>query len=408
SDNGARWIKTKVNVEDHIENGQGFVDDYVSRLTMKPLDRSRPLWDIHILNVKTSDAEAVCVMRCNHSLGDGMSLMSLLVACTLKASNPDAFLSIPAIKRREHFLSIFVIHYVVSLIWNTIVDLLQVSATVLFLKDTKTPLKNGGGSAENNPMRFYHRSLSLDDIRFIKNAMDMVSYDLLSMMFYSGITQTAISRYLNRQYGNTNVEGGTSTSDLNNIPSKTRLRALIPVNLRQEIGIQPVAKMLAKGSKCRWGNYNGLVHFPLSISLETDPLVNLSKTKSIMDRKKHSLMAALVYSNNEFIFNIFGPKVGAVLFNRTMSNTTTMFSNIVGPVEKVSLHGNQIAYIAVSAYGKGNTQALLIHFISYAEKMIISIGVDPTVIPDPHIICDEMEESLKAIKEALSVKNDIK
>ncbi|ESQ36958.1 hypothetical protein EUTSA_v10003009mg [Eutrema salsugineum] len=84
--NGARWIKTKVNVEDHVytpyidpqeieEDGQGFVDDYVSRLTMKPLDRSRPLWDIHILNVKTSDAEAVGVMRCNHYLRDEMSLI---------------------------------------------------------------------------------------------------------------------------------------------------------------------------------------------------------------------------------------------------------------------------------------------------------------------------------------------
>lgn len=40
--------------------------------------------------------------------------------------------------------------------------------------------------------------------------------------------------------------------------------------------------------------------------------------------------------------------------------------------------------------------------MSYAGKMIISMAVDPTVIPDPHKICDDMEESLKDMKAALS------
>lgn len=190
-------MKTKVNVDDHVvapeidpqevnEDGQKFVDDYVSRLTMIPLDRSRPLWDIHILNVKTSDAEAVGVMRCHHALADGMSLMSLLVACTRKSSDPEAFPSTLAIKRRGHFLpqslgnksqSIFAIYHAVRLIWNTIVDLLHSWATVLFLKDTETPLKQGG-RLENKLKRFYHRTISLDDIKLIKNAMNMVSQDM--------------------------------------------------------------------------------------------------------------------------------------------------------------------------------------------------------------------------------------
>lgn len=40
----------------------------------------------------------------------------------------------------------------------------------------------------------------------------------------------------------------------------------------------------------------------------------------------------------------------------------------------------------------------MIHFQSYADKIVISIAVDPTAIPDPHKLCDEMEESLKAMK----------
>ena len=44
---------------------------------------------------------------------------------------------------------------------------------------------------------------------------------------------------------------------------------------------------------------------------------------------------------------------------------------------------------------------MLIHFQSYADKMVISIAVDPTIIPDPHKLCDAMEESLKSMKIAL-------
>lgn len=73
--------------------------------------------------------------------------------------------------------------------------------------------------------------------------------------------------------------------------------------------MKSLADMMAKGSKCRWGNYINFTIFPFSIALETDPLVYLSKAKSTMDRKKNSLQPALLYSNTAFIFNILGAKV---------------------------------------------------------------------------------------------------
>ncbi|KAF2531203.1 hypothetical protein F2Q70_00032076 [Brassica cretica] len=42
--------------------------------------------------------------------------------------------------------------------------------------------------------------------------------------------------------------------------------------------------------------------------------------------------------------------------------------------------------------------ALTLHFLSYAENMVISIGVDSTTIPNPHKLCDAIEESLTAMK----------
>jgi len=46
-------------------------------------------------------------------------------------------------------------------------------------------------------------------------------------------------------------------------------------------------------------------------------------------------------------------------------------------------------------------KALTLHFQTYANKVIISVTADPTVIPDPHKMCDDLVESLKMIKAAV-------
>jgi len=49
-------------------------------------------------------------------------------------------------------------------------------------------------------------------------------------------------------------------------------------------------------------------------------------------------------------------------------------------------------------------QALMIHVVSYVNKMKIIVSVDEGVVPDPHQICDDIEESLKLIKNAVIEK----
>ena len=73
--------------------------------------------------------------------------------------------------------------------------------------------------------------------------------------------------------------------------------------------MKPLADMMAKDSKCRWGNLINIVVLPLSIGLETDPLVYLSKAKSTMDQKKNSLHAPILYLIMSFIVSVFGAKV---------------------------------------------------------------------------------------------------
>lgn len=164
-------------------------------MTTTPLDTSKPLWELHILNLKTSDSESLAVFRIHHSVGDGVSLMSLLLACTRQTSNPEALPTLPAMNRSaDHdptssgsggafwrfFLAIW---STMTLIWNTFVDVVVYVATILFLKDTNTPIKGQKG-VEFAINRFVHRTVSLDDIKLIKDAMNAVYIERYLQFIY--------------------------------------------------------------------------------------------------------------------------------------------------------------------------------------------------------------------------------
>lgn len=196
-----KWVRTKVDLEKHVivpeinpnmDSPDKFVEDYVYNLSKTGIVKSQPLWDLHLLNVVTSDSEAVGIVRIHHSLGDGTSLMSLLAACTRQINHPEALPTIPVIKKRriQHNTTFYGVFWslvfwfwsVFQLILNSMVDVLMFTATALFLKDTENPLKGPPG-LEFTPRRFVHRTVSLDDFKLVKNEMNTVSYNLFPLIY---------------------------------------------------------------------------------------------------------------------------------------------------------------------------------------------------------------------------------
>ncbi|KAK7384929.1 hypothetical protein VNO78_30632 [Psophocarpus tetragonolobus] len=399
-----KWIPTKINLDDHIivpeiedpnfHSPERFVQDYISHFTKTPLDISKPLWELHLLNVKTPDAEAVSVFRIHHSVGDGASLISLLLASTRKASDSDALPTVPTLRgdSSQRRKSAF---WWLLLLWHTFIDLVMFAFTVFFVKDTNTPIKGAKEVALNNK-RFVFRTVSMDDIKLVKNEMKTTINDVLL-----GITQAALTRYLNRAYVDVD-SNGNGEKQRSGVPKKIRLRASILVNIRPVAGIQELANMMAEKSKVKWGNCIGYVLLPFSIAMYEDPLEYVRQAKATIDRKKHSLEAICSYAFAKLVLNLLGVKVAAAITRRVLFNTTVAFSNVPGPVEEISFYGHPIAYIAPSVYG--HPQALTIHFQSYANKMTISVAVDPFVIPDPYLLCDDLEQSLKLICDAVKKK----
>ncbi|XP_057980238.1 wax ester synthase/diacylglycerol acyltransferase 11-like [Malania oleifera] len=399
-----KWVPTKVDLERHVivpdldpnmDSPDKFVEDYIADLSKVPVDFSKPLWDLHLLNVRTSQAAAVGVFRIHHSLGDGMSLMSLLLACTRKTSDPAALPTIPGAKKPDFAPAGKGFWWGLRLIWNTVVDVFMFLLTTLFLKDTETHVK-GVPTPESARWRFIHRTVNLDDIKLVKNALKATINDVMM-----GITLAALSRYLNRKYGERKRARG-SAEKKNHLPRNIRLRATLLVNTRPSTGIHALAEMMEKGTEAKWGNQIGYILLPFPVAVRDDPLDYIRTAKAIIDRKKHSLEAIGTSYIADFVIKLLGIKAAAILSHRAPTFTTMSFSNVVGPVEEICFYGHPMAYLAPGCFGQPN--ALMINCQSYINQMTFILSVDENTIPDSHDLCDDIEESLKLIKEAVIVK----
>ncbi|CAD6271207.1 unnamed protein product [Miscanthus lutarioriparius] len=160
------------------------------------MDQSRPLWEVHVLDFPTSEAACAVALRIHHALGDGTSLVSLLLACTRSAADPRALPAMPSAQpppppsaRRKQgrrvygalprpawsagalALAAWVLACAV-LAWNTVVDVARFVAMALQLvRDPPTVF----AGVEFRRKRFVMRTLSLDDVKLVKQALGCVS-----------------------------------------------------------------------------------------------------------------------------------------------------------------------------------------------------------------------------------------
>ncbi|KAE8660507.1 putative CAP [Hibiscus syriacus] len=354
----------------------------------------QPLWDLHLLNLRTSESEAVGILRVHHSLGDGISLMSLLLACTRQTNDPLALPTIPVKKKQEEkdddrwfWRIMFMFWSLFQVFRNTLVDVFMIIVTTLFLQDTQNPLKGPPG-ALFNPRRIVYRTVSLDDIKLVKNAVKTTINDVAL-----GFTQAGLSRYINRIHvGNNKDEGAIEKDKKDNLPKKIRLRSTLVFNLIQSAGIKALADMMEKDSEAKWGICVGYVLLPFTIALRDDPLDYVRDAKATIDRKKRSFEAIFTSTIVELTLKLFGVK------NNVSHNGVLL----VGPLEEIDFYGHPLAFLAPGAYGQPHASlSFEKSYTSYVDKMAIVLSVDEGTIPNPHQVCEDMVESLRLIKDAV-------
>ncbi|KAH7388458.1 hypothetical protein KP509_16G076900 [Ceratopteris richardii] len=349
------WAPVTVNLDDHIiiagsddVNSPTFVEAYAAQLAQAPpLEPSRPLFEFHIVRAKLGDATENVILRAHHVLGDGTSLMSLLLACTRKAEDPQSLPTVPTqrnrIRKKLSTLKAFFLFLWKSLLilWYTLFDVCIFTATTIWLNDSQTPLKGKRG-VEKLPRKLAHRDLSMDDIKAIKSVTGGTVSDVVFGMVAAGL-----SRYLQQRYAEEmNCQGLSSMKMIfedkhsKKIMKKKRLdylrvRACIMVNLRKSPGLQELERMMNGGPEVRWGNQMSYSILPVPVAIFDNPLEYVVRSKSIIDKKKVSLGALFAYQSGTMLMNLVGSEMPTRLTLNCSDHTTLAFSSVFGPLEQL-------------------------------------------------------------------------
>ncbi|MCI05725.1 O-acyltransferase WSD1-like, partial [Trifolium medium] len=161
------WRPTKIDFDSHFlvihhpvsEDDESAISEYMSDLcTVSQLSMDKPLWEIHILIV-----HKCIIFRIHHSLGDGISLMSMLLAGCRKLQDPQALpsISIPNIKPRRTFSNILVT------LFFSFIFLIQFILRCLWIRDRKTAI-SGGSGVDLWPRKIATATFSLEHMKTVK------------------------------------------------------------------------------------------------------------------------------------------------------------------------------------------------------------------------------------------------
>lgn len=381
--------KTSLDENDDVERRlTAVVNQYVAELSLStPLSTDKPLWEIHLL------VEYRCaVLRVHHALGDGISLMSMFLACCRRKDDGDALPSTVVSsssagkgKKKERKMTwrnlVRWLWGLVTLVWFNIVFAVEFVGRGLWVRDRKTPIAGGAG-VELWPRKLATARFSIHDMKLVKSAIAKATVnDVLFAVVSSGL-----SKYLEHQ---------SSTG----LQKRICITGTAMVNLREQPGLQELCDMMKRNSGARWGNKFGMILLPIYCQKAgADPLQYLKSAKAIIDRKKQSIEAHFSYKTGDLVMSLFGPKYASWLNYRILCNTTFTISNVIGPQEEITIAGNPVTYLRANT--SSLPHALTMHMVSYAGKADLQILVAKDIIPDPEFLAKCFEDSLLEMKEA--------
>ncbi|KAL5788281.1 hypothetical protein ACOSP7_005230 [Xanthoceras sorbifolium] len=391
------WRKTKIDIDRHVilvdhpltndVDDSRAVNDYVAELSVStPLSTDKPLWELHVL-----PAHKCVVLRIHHALGDGISLMSLFLASCRRAADPEALPSMGISSDRKRSRSSgwrnwreILLGFVKMVVFSLVFAAEFVMK--LWISDRKTPI-SGGADVELWPRKLATARFSLEDMKAVKKAVAGATIN--DVLF--GVVSSGLSRYLDYRSPNA-------------LPNGFQLTGLAMVNLREQPGLQELCDLMKSNTGSEWGNKFGMLLLPVYYhKTGGNPLDYLKRAKAMIDRKKQSLEAHFSYNIGDFLMSWFGPKVACMLNYRIVCNTSFTISNVIGPLEEITVAGVPVTYVRANT--SSLPHALTMHMTSYAGKADMQILVAKDIIPDPEFLAKCFEDALLELKEAaLSTK----
>ena len=372
---------------------QAALQRMVSDLASTPLDPSKPLWQVTL--IENYGEGSALVARIHHSIADGLALVFVLLSLT--DMTPDAPWPEPRPQEEESedrgglvsnaLGSLFktgataanaasrVTGRIARESWDIANDPSQAlvrmqqgvdvsyatSRLLLLTPDPETPFKGDLGVSKRAAWTL---PIPLRDVKAIKNATRTTVNDVM-VSTVSG----ALRRYLQSK--------GAPTDDF---------RAVVPVNMRRN---EEMGKL---------GNKFGVVFLSLPVGIE-DPLDRLAEVHRRMSALKGSSEAVVALG----ILNAMGlspAEIQSLILQVFASKSTTVLTNVPGPPMPLFLAGREIEDMMFWVPQAGRL-GMGISILSYAGKVYVGVITDAGLIPDPDSIIDFFYEEFDLLKEEL-------
>jgi WS/DGAT/MGAT family acyltransferase len=349
-------------------------------LMARPLDRSRPLWELHVVD-GYGDGTAL-IARMHHCIADGIALTRVLLSLT--DEQPDVRIAAPAAEPDGHgLLDILTapahagtrlaaagLHEALALMSHPrsevaglategSADARALGKLLLTSADAETVFRGELGALRKV---CWSDSFPLDSIKAIGHSTGTTVNDV-AVAALTG----ALHHYL-RDRGSVVDE----------------IRALVPFNLRSLD--EPLPREL--------GNHFGLVYLPLPVGID-DPAERLAAVHRSMEAIKDTPEAAISYG----ILGAMGlapPQVEQRLLDVFTAKGSAVMTNVPGPQRPVWLAGSKVSGVIAWVPTAGTT-GVGVSIFSYAGGLTVGFQVDAGLVPDPERIVAGFEHEMAVL-----------
>jgi len=351
---------------------QDALKERVSELMSDPLDRSKPLWEMQL--IEDYAGGSAVIVRLHHCIGDGMALLQVLLSLTDEYFNPSRF---PSTEERPHLLP-GVVRGAIKTVQGTVATgrrLLTESAKSILspshaLQRVKQGLSFGAALSKFLSLPRDSDTLLKGDLGVAQRATWSAPLDLARIKRIGRVIDAKVNDVLLGA-----VAGALRYyfEDRDALAGDETVRALIPVNLR------PPEQAF------RLGNRFGLVFLDLPVG-RGDRLERVLTVKQEMDEIKGSAEAIAALSILEGLGYV-PLSVEERAVRHFSSKASAVMTNVPGPQETLHMKGRRVQHIMPWVPRAGHV-GLGVSIFSYDGEVRLGIACDAGLIPDPDTILD--------------------
>ena len=359
------------------------LENLVSDLLSTPLDYSKPLWQIHLIE-GYGDGCAL-LSRIHHAIADGIALVGLMLSLTdtEPGGDRDQRPARPARRAARLLPPMFDLPLAVAEQGLQMVQdpsralalakfaaggAFELARLTIAAPDPKTALRGELGVAKRAA---WSRNIPLDAIKRAGRAAGGTVNDVLVSAATGALRRYLIGR-------GERLEG-------------VEIRAAIPVNLR------PLDRALDLGNRF------GLVYLSMPLGI-ADPFERFGEVRRRMNELKDSPQALVAYGVLSAIGTV-PSQVQPLAVQFFGSKASVVMTNVPGPREPLFLAGRRISSVMFWVPQSGHL-GIGISILSYAGSVMVGVNTDAGLIPDPEAVVsafhDEIDQLVAGRPEAMT------